>query len=224
MDREALKRRIALVAAAAPLAIGGMLFLPAGTFDFWQAWLYMAVLFAPMFFVVLYFWKKDPEFLERRLRTREKEARQGLIVRAGAAILLAGFLVPGLDRRFGWTDVPAEISIAADVIVFVGYALIFLVFKENSYAGRTIEVEKGQKVISSGPYSVVRHPMYLGVLAIYLATPLALGSYAALPPCALTIPLLVLRILNEEEVLRRDLAGYAEYCKKTKYRLIPLVW
>ncbi|MEW6035791.1 MAG: isoprenylcysteine carboxylmethyltransferase family protein [Candidatus Micrarchaeota archaeon] len=224
MDIGALKRKILLVSLAAPVVVGAMLFVPAATLDYWQAWAYMAVLFAPVAFVVLYFLKNDPAFLERRLRTREKEARQGLIIKAGALVFLAGFLIPGLDRRFGWSQVPAEISIAADIAVFLGYALVFLVFRENSYAGRTIQVEKGQRVISTGPYSVIRHPMYLGTLLMYLATPLALGSYVAVPMFLLLVPLIVLRILNEEEVLRRDLPGYADYCKKTKYRLLPFIW
>lgn len=224
VEKTALGLKSAGLYLAGPLVLGMMLFGPAGTFDYWQAWAYMAVLFVPMALVVAYFLKTDPQFLERRMRTKEKEARQGLIVKAGAAIFLVGFLVPGLDRRFGWSEASPEIVLAADAIVFIGYALIFIVFRENSYAGRTVQVDKGQKVITTGPYSIIRHPMYFGTLLMYLATPVALGSFIAVPFFLPFIPMIVLRILNEEEVLRRDLPGYAAYCEKTRYRLLPFIW
>ncbi|MFH1685789.1 MAG: isoprenylcysteine carboxylmethyltransferase family protein [Candidatus Micrarchaeota archaeon] len=224
MDRTALKWKILLVVIAAPIIIGAILFGPAGTLEYWEAWAYMAILFVPVSFVVLYFLKKDPAFLERRMRTKENEAMQGLIIKVATLIFIVAFIIPGLDHRFGWSDIQTEIIIMADAFVLLGYVLIFLVFRENSYAGRTVEVEKGQRVISTGPYSVVRHPMYVGTLVMYLATPIALGSYVAVPLFILLIPVIVLRILNEEEVLRHDLPGYAAYCKKTKYRLIPFIW
>jgi protein-S-isoprenylcysteine O-methyltransferase Ste14 len=184
----------------------------------------MAIITIPVLFVMAYFLKYDPEFLERRLKTKEKETQQQLIIKFSWVIFLVGFVLPGLDIRFGWSTVPSEISLAADLIIFLSYMFIFLVFRENSYAGRTIEVEKGQKVISTGPYSIIRHPMYFGSIFMYLAVPIALGSYVAVIPFLLYIPILVFRILNEEEVLRRDLPGYPEYCKKTKYRLVPFIW
>ncbi|PIZ99607.1 hypothetical protein COX84_00800 [Candidatus Micrarchaeota archaeon CG_4_10_14_0_2_um_filter_49_7] len=141
-----------------------------------------------------------------------------------SVVFLIGFLIPGLDRRFGWSNIPVEFVLAADALVLMGYAWTFLVFRENSYALRIIEVEKGQQVISTGPYSVIRHPMYLGVMIMFLATPIALGSYFALPAFLLLPPLLVYRILNEEVVLNRGLLGYGDYCKKNRYRLIPFVW
>lgn len=224
MDLAALKKKIVLILLIAPLVIGLALFGPTGTLDYWQAWVYMAILLVPMLFVVLYFWKKDPAFLERRLKTKEKETKQDILIKIGTVFFTIAFLIPGFDHRFGWSNVPVEIVLAADALVFLGYMLIFLVFKENAYAGRTVQVEKGQKVISTGPYSVVRHPMYLGSLVLYLATPVALGSYVAVPLFLLFIPIFIFRILNEEEVLRRDLPGYTEYCNKTKYRLVPYVW
>jgi protein-S-isoprenylcysteine O-methyltransferase Ste14 len=224
MDAWAFRMKVALIYLAAAATIAIVLFFPAGTPDFWQAWLYLAVVLAPALLVIMYFSIRDPEFLERRFQTKEKEAEQEGIVRFGALVFIIGFIIPGLDRRFGWTFVPAEVTIAADVLVFLSYAFIFLVFRANSYAGRTIRVEKGQKVVSTGPYAIVRHPMYLGSLVMYLATPLALGSYAAVPAFLLCIPMFVLRILNEEKVLRRELPGYSEYCKKTVYRLIPFIW
>jgi protein-S-isoprenylcysteine O-methyltransferase Ste14 len=219
-----LYARVLLLLIAAPIAMGLLFFVPAGTTEYWQAWLYMAVLLIPVVFVVLYFLGKDPAFIQRRLRTKETEAAQSLIVKASMAVGLIAFLVPGLDMRFGWSHVPAWASVAADIIVLLGYSLVFLAFRENSFAGRTVQVEKGQKVISGGPYSVIRHPMYLGTLVLFIATPFALGSYAAVPLFLLFVPMMVLRILNEEEVLRRGLPGYAEYCDKVRYRLVPGIW
>lgn len=224
MDGWGLGARFFLLFIASALFIAAFLFLPAGTLEYWQAWTYLAVVLSPAAIVIIYFMKKDPAFLERRLRTREKEAEQALIIKLAIPVFFIGFLIPGLDRRFGWSMVPAEISVAADALVFLSYIFIFFVFRENSYAGRTVQVDEGQKVISSGPYSMVRHPMYLGQIAMFVATPLALGSYFALPVFLLMIPVFVYRILNEEKVLGRDLPGYKEYCGRTKYRLIPHVW
>jgi protein-S-isoprenylcysteine O-methyltransferase Ste14 len=225
MEAGAMGRKFALIYIAAAIIIGLALFAPAGTLDYWQAWAYLAVVLLPAALVVAYFLKKDPEFLERRLRTREKEATQGRIIKAGTAIFAIAFLIPGLDRRFGWSAVPVEISVAADALVFLGYIFVFLVFRANSYAGRTVQVDAGQKVVTTGPYAIVRHPMYLGSLVLYLATPLALGSYVAVPLFLLgLVPVFVFRILNEEEVLRRELPGYEDYCMKTRYRLVPFVW
>jgi len=216
--------RFLLLFLAATVAIALFLFVPAGTLDYWQAWLYMAVVLLPAAIVITYFMINDPAFLERRLRTREKETKQQLIIKFGTLIFIAGFLIPGLDHLFGWSDVPFELVVAADALVFLSYMFIFLVFKENSWAGRTVQVEKGQKVVTTGPYAIMRHPMYFGAIIMYVATPIALGSYWALPPFLFIIPIFIYRILNEEEVLRRELPGYIEYCKKTRYRLLPYVW
>ncbi len=217
-------KKAALLYASALLVCGLMFFLPAGTFDYWQAWAYLAIIAALALFVILYFMKNDPEFLERRLQMREKEAQQKRVVAFGLLIFIVGFLLPGFDKRYGWSFIPFEYVVAADAVVLLGYWLVFLVFRENSYAGRTVRVEKGQKVISTGPYSVIRHPMYFGMIFMYLATPIALGSYVAFPVFLLVLPMLVFRILNEEEVLGRELPGYKEYCKRVRYRLIPFVW
>ncbi len=207
-----------------PIFMGLILFLPAGSLDYWQAWIYCGVLFIPVSFVVFYFLKKDPELLERRMRMREKEEKQKTIQILGIIIFFVGFIIPGLDHRYHWSSVPAALVIASNAIVLAGYIIVFFVLRENSYASRIIEVEKGQKVISTGPYALVRHPLYLGVLLMYLFTPLALGSYWAIIFFLPLFPLIVFRLLNEEEVLLRELPGYKEYCQKTKYHLIPFIW
>ncbi len=192
--------------------------------SYWQGWLYWTVLFVPMFFVVLHFFKRDPDFLERRMRYREKERGQVSIIIGGAAVLLVGIAVIGLDRYYSWSVVSTVAVISADAVSLIGYGIIFLAFRENSYASRIIEVETGQKVISSGPYAIIRHPMYLGNIIMMLAMPVALGSWAGVPFLSLYIPIMIARILNEEKVLLRDLPGYPEYCKRTRYRLVPKIW
>jgi protein-S-isoprenylcysteine O-methyltransferase Ste14 len=224
MKASGLKKQVILRFIMAPIILGLMLFLPAGSLDYWQAWLYCGVLFIPVFFVVFYFFKYDPELLERRMRMREKEEKQKTIQIFGIIIFFIGFLIPGLDYRYHWSNVPVYLVIVANGMVLSGYIFVFLVFRENSYASRIIEVEKGQQVITTGPYAIVRHPMYLGVLVMYLFTPLALGSYWAIIFFLPLIPLLVSRLLNEEEKLLRELPGYKEYCQKTKYHLIPFIY
>jgi protein-S-isoprenylcysteine O-methyltransferase Ste14 len=201
-----------------------ILFLPAGTFAYWEAWVYLVILLIPMTLVMAYFIKKAPEFLAHRMKFREKEPEQKLIIKLSYIPFLLAFILPGLDKRFGWSDVPIPLIVAADMCVFMGYLFIMLVFKENQYASRIIEVQKGQKVIQNGPYHVVRHPMYLGAIVMYTASPLALGSYWAIIPALFIIPILIARIINEEGVLTKELAGYSEYKQKTRYRLIPGIW
>jgi len=223
-DNAALMKKVPVIFAAALLVVGLVLFLPAWTLDYWEAWAYIGVIFIPAFFVILYFVISDPEFIVRRLQFKEKEAQQKKIIGLSYIFFLIGFLLPGFDHRFGWSNIPIGLVIAADVLVFLGYMVVIMVFRENRYASRIIEVEKGQMVISTGPYSIIRHPMYLGTLIMFIATPIALGSYWAFIPFLIVPIVLVLRILNEEEVLLRDLPGYKEYCQKTRYRLIPYIW
>jgi len=204
--------------------LGGMFFLPAGTFAYWEAWTYIAVLFIPMFFVFIYLIKNEPELLARRLKMKEKEAEQSLIIKLSYIPFLIAFLLPGFDKRFGWSNVPAVVIIISDILVLLGYGIFFLVLKENPYASRIVEVEPEQTVITSGPYAKVRHPMYSGVLLLYIFSPLALGSYWAIIPTIFIIPVILARILSEEKILARDLKGYKEYMQKTRYRLIPGIW
>ncbi len=207
-----------------PLFIGLFLFLPAGSFRFWEGWIYSFVLFIPLVTTLVYLVKNDPELLKRRMRVKEKETKQKLIVGISRIPFILGFIIPGLDFRFNWSEISPTIVITADIIVFLGYWLVFLVFRENSYTSRIVEVEKGQRVITTGPYAVVRHPMYTGIILMYLFTPIALGSWWALLIFGFTPVVLILRIFNEEELLKKDLTGYKEYCQKVRYRLIPYVW
>lgn len=201
-----------------------MLFISAGSIRYRQAWVYCGILFIPMIGVCAYLLKNSPELLERRMRMKEKEKSQKLFVRLSLVVFLIAWLLPGLDYRFKWSSVPLTLVIIADVMVFAGYMFCFFVLKENAYASRIIEVEKEQRVISTGPYALIRHPMYLAILIVYLFSPLALGSWWAFL-ATLPLPvLLVFRIFNEETLLKKELYGYAEYMRKVRYRLIPLVW
>lgn len=207
-----------------PLAIGLMVLLPAGTLDYWQAYVYTAVMLTPMLWMMFYFLKKDPEFLVRRMKSREKEKEQKLFQVLSLPIFILAFVLPGLDKRFGWSEVPVWLVIAANIVLFLGYLLVFRVFQQNSYAARTVEVEEDQTLISDGLYGLVRHPMYTGVILMFLPVSLALGSFWGLIPMAIFPFLLVLRIKNEEKVLTEGLQGYREYCDKVRYRLVPGIW
>ena len=222
--RRELETKAAVRFGAGLLVVALVLFLPAGTPAYWEAWLYVVVLFVPVTFVLFYLLKHDPALLERRLEAREREAEQGLVVKLGALCYLLIYLLPGLDRRFGWSDVPVAAVIAADAVFLLGYGLFFLVLRANSYAARVVRVEESQRVITTGPYAVVRHPMYAALLGMLLATPPALGSWWALIPALAVAPLLVVRIRGEERVLLNELDGYAAYVRSVKYRLIPGVW
>jgi protein-S-isoprenylcysteine O-methyltransferase Ste14 len=201
-----------------------LFFLPAGTWNYWEAWLYLAVLFIPMSFILIYLLFKAPELLERRMRMREQQTQQKRIIQVSLIYFLLAFALPGFDRRYSWSDVPLGVVIAADLLFLLGYGLFFLVLRENNYASRTVQVEQDQQVISSGPYRRIRHPMYLASILMYVFSPLALGSYWAVIPAVLIIPILVARIRNEESLLAKELKGYTDYMQRTPYRLLPGVW
>lgn len=199
-----------------------ILFLLAGTLRFWQAWIYLTFFSIITIFMIIYFSKKSPELLTRRSELKDQD--KGRKIPSFLKLFLLMYLIPGLDFRFNWSAVPAWLVIAANIMVCSGYIFIIIVFNENSYASATIKLENEQRVISTGPYAIIRHPMYAGMLLMTLFTPLALGSYWALIPCILFIPWLYLRIKNEEEILLNGLPGYGEYCQKIKYRLFPFIW
>lgn len=224
LSQNELKKMAWLRLLLAISLLSAMFFLPAGTFAYWEAWGYLAVLFIPVLSVLNYLLKNDPELLERRMRMKEKRKRQKLIIKVSYIYFLLMFLLPGFDKRFGWSNVPVGLVVIADILVLLGYGIFFRVLRENRYASRTIEVVQEQKVIRSGPYAMVRHPMYLGLLLMYTFSPLALGSYWAMIPAMMMIPLLVVRIWDEERLLLKDLDGYKEYTQETRYRLIPGVW
>jgi protein-S-isoprenylcysteine O-methyltransferase Ste14 len=220
-----LKKKIMLILPLGMIIIALMLFLPAGSSNYWQAWLFLTILFVPFLFVVAYLLKHDPELLERRMRTKEKEAGQNTMIKLTQLLFFIAFLIPGFDYRYNWSNVPGWLVILSDILVFLGYMFIFLVFRENTYTSRIVEVEKKQKVISTGPYALVRHPMYAGSLLMYIFLPLALGSYVALIPIIpVVLFVVIIRISDEEILLLKELKGYKEYCKKVKYRLIPGIW
>lgn len=204
--------------------IAAVLFLPAGSLSFWEAWFYCSIVFIPMFFVMIYFLIKDPAFIERRLNFKEKEKEQKLIIKIGNILFLSGFLIPGFDYRYNWSEVNQTTVLIFGALALIGYIIVIITFMANSYASRVVEVVDGQKIITTGIYSIIRHPMYLGVLIMYLSTPFVLGSLWSLIPFSLIIPILILRILNEEKVLKSELPGYIEYCSRTRKRLIPYLW
>ena len=204
--------------------VGALLFLPAWTLDYKGAWLFMALLFVPMFIAGIVMLVKNPALLESRLDAKEKEAEQSLVVKLSGLMFLAGFIVAGLDHRFSWSYVPTPVVIGASVVFIIAYVLYAEVLRENTYLSRTIGVKEGQKVISTGLYGIVRHPMYFATLFLFLAMPLILGSLWALLIFLAYPFIIVKRLLGEEEVLTRDLDGYAEYKEKVKYRLIPFIW
>jgi protein-S-isoprenylcysteine O-methyltransferase Ste14 len=204
--------------------VGAMLFLPAWTLDYPGAWLFLGVLFIPMLLMGIVMLFKAPELLRKRLDGKEKQATQRGVIALSALMFPCGFVICALDFRFGWSHVPMWCVIAAAVVFEAGYAMYAEVMRENAYLSRTIEVQEGQTVIDTGLYRLVRHPMYLATLLMFLPMPLILGSLWGLIPFALYPIIIVVRILNEEKVLTQELEGYVDYKNKTKYRLIPLIW
>lgn len=230
MERESPPppKKLAIAALARLLAsipvFGALLFLPAGTTAYWEAWLYLGTLYLPILAVSVYLLRNDPDLLRRRMDLEERQPEQRRIVAVFALYILLAYILPGFDHRFGWSSPPAWLVLAADALILLGYGWFALVLRENSYASRTIDVVPGQELVTSGPYAVVRHPMYLGVLVLFGFTPLALGSCWGMAAMSLLPLLLAWRIRNEERVLREHLEGYREYARRVKYRLIPGIW
>lgn len=222
-----LGRKSAAGLAWCIVVLGILIFLPAWSVDYWQAWIYLFVFGASVTLITLYLWNNDRALLERRVNVgpaAEKEKNQKRIQTFAAAAFIGTYLLPSLDHRFFWSRVPITVVVLGDVLVALGFFIIFLVFKENTYSAGTIEVAAGQKVIASGPYAWIRHPMYSGALIMLFGTPLALGSWCGLLMFLPMTIVIVWRLREEEEFLSRNLPGYSEYREKVRYRLLSWVW
>jgi protein-S-isoprenylcysteine O-methyltransferase Ste14 len=208
--------------------LGIFLFLPAWTFNYWQAWVFIVVFMISTNAIGVYLSLKDPELLERRKKVGPA-AEQGMAQKIIASLMVVGVIallvLPAFDHRFGWSQVSAYVSLVGNVLIALAFIFFGFVFKENSFGGSTVEIVESQKVISTGPYTLVRHPMYMGVLVMCIGVPLALGSFWGLAVVALAeIPVLIWRILDEEKLLEKDLPGYVEYEQRVRYRLVPYLW
>ena len=206
------------------LMVGLLMFLPAGTFYYTYGWLLIGLLFAPMLIAGFVMFFKTPDFLEKRLDVKEKQGTQKGVIALSGLMFIAGFVLAGLDFRFGWSEMPLWVTITASVLFLIAYALYAEVMRENAYLSRTIKVEEGQTVVDTGMYAVVRHPMYSVTLLLFLMIPLVLGSWYSLIAFAFYPAIIIVRLKDEEELLTRELKGYAEYKEKVKYRLIPFIW
>jgi protein-S-isoprenylcysteine O-methyltransferase Ste14 len=206
--------------------MGVLLFGPAGTIHYWQAWVYLSIFMGASLLTTLYLMRRDPALLERRMSggpTAEKRATQKFIMLCTSIGFIALLVIPSLDYRFGWSAVPLAVVVTGDFLVAVGFFLIFLVYRENTFTSAIIEIAENQRVISTGPYAV-RHPMYASASLYLFGTPLALGSYWGLIPIAVMVPFLIWRLFDEECLLATNLPGYTEYQKRVRYRLVPFVW
>jgi protein-S-isoprenylcysteine O-methyltransferase Ste14 len=209
------------------VVMAALLFIPAWTLDYWQAWAFLAVFFLSALAITVYLMKKDPKLLGRRVHagpTAEKEASQKIIQSIASLGFIAMLVIPALDHRFVWSTMSLYLVVAGEVLVAIGFLIVFLVYKENTFASATIELAPDQKVISTGLYGLVRHPMYTGALFLFVGMSLSLGSWWGLFVSLLIIPALLWRLFDEEKFLARNLRGYVEYRKKVRYRLIPLIW
>ena len=222
-----LKARAWLALAALAVVLALLLFVPAGTTRYWQAWVYLLIFFGASLLTTVYLLKNDPALLERRMHggpIAEKEPTQKVIMLFTSAGFIAMIVVPALDHRFGWSTVPLYGVVVGDILIAVGFYCIFRVYRVNTFTSATIQVAEDQKVVSTGPYAIVRHPMYASASLYVLGTPLALGSLWGLVAVAGTLPFLIWRLVDEQRLLARKLPGYAEYQKRVRYRLVPRIW
>ena len=206
------------------LLVGLLIFLPAGTLGYTYGWLLIGLLFVPMLFAGFVMLIKSPDFLKKRLDAKEKQGTQKGVIAIAGLMFIAGFVVAGLDFRFGWSTMPMWVTVAASVLFLIAYALYAEVMRENAYLSRTIKVEQGQKVVDTGLYGIVRHPMYAVTILLFLMIPLVLGSWYALIAFAFYPAIIIVRLKDEEELLTRELSGYAAYKEKVKCRIIPFIW
>lgn len=204
--------------------IGLLLFIPAGTLHFWNAWLFIALLFIPMLILGIILGIKSPNTLEKRLNSKEKETQQKHIIGLSALTFIGGFIVASLDFKFGWSNLPLWIIVIASILQLIAYGLYAEVIRENAYISRTVEVQENQKVVDTGLYGIVRHPMYSATILLFLSIPIVLGSIFSFCIFLIYPILIVKRIKNEEMVLEKGLDGYSDYKKRVKYRIIPFIW
>lgn len=225
MNNLIVKTILGFLALVLTLAVA--LFVSAGSLRFWQAWVYLGVFSVCVILITLYLAKYDPRLLASRVQagpTAETQRNQQIIQSLASLFFIALFIIPGLDFRFHWSNVPTILSWIADAVVALSLFFVFLVFRENTFTSATVEVTKEQTVVSSGPYSLVRHPMYAGAFLLLLFTPLALGSWVGIPFALPVMLVIVVRLLEEEKFLAANLNGYEEYRRKVRYRLIPFIW
>lgn len=206
------------------LLVGLLVFLPAGTLQYTYGWLLIGLLFVPMLIAGFVMFFKSPDFLAKRLDVKEKQATQKGVVALSGLMFIAGFVVAGLDFRFGWSRMPLPVTIVASVLFLIAYALYAEVMRENAYLSRTVKVEEGQKVVDTGLYGIVRHPMYMVTILLFLMMPIVLGSWFALVVFAFYPAIIIVRLKDEEDLLTSELSGYAAYKEKVKYRIIPFIW
>ena len=206
------------------LLVGLLIFLPAGTLGYTYGWLFVGLLFVPMLIAGFIMLAKSPEFLKKRLDAKEKQGKQKGVVALSGLMFIAGFVVAGLDFRFGWSQMPLWVVIAAAALFLVAYVLYAEVMRENAYLSRTIKVEEGQTVVDTGLYGIVRHPMYAVTILLFMMIPLVLGSWYALIAFAFYPAIIIVRLKDEEELLTKELPGYTDYKKKVKYRILPFIW
>lgn len=223
MDKELLIQAI-IKFVSGILIIALLLFLPAGTIDYFNAWLLMAVLFIPMFIAGVVMMFKNPDLLRKRLNAKEKEGEQKGVIAMSGLMFVGGFVIAGLDYRFGWFTLPKWIIVLSTVMFLLGYLLFAEVLRENAYLSRTVEVQENQKVIDTGLYGIVRHPMYLATIILFLSMPLILGSLISFIVFLIYPVIIAMRIRNEEQVLAEGLEGYEEYKERVRYKVIPFLW
>jgi protein-S-isoprenylcysteine O-methyltransferase Ste14 len=224
---QSIKKKALAGLGSLTVILGMSLFIPAGTLDYWQAWVYLFIFSGSSLAITLFLMQRDMELLKRRLTggaAAEKERSQKIIQKFARFIFIGVLLIPGFDHRFNWSQVSVFLVLTGEIFVALGFFIVFLVFRENSYTSAIIEIAENQQVISTGPYAVVRHPMYSGALLLLLFTPPALGSFWGLPFVILIFIVIIWRLLEEEKFLSKNLSGYPAYCQKTRFRLIPMIW
>lgn len=224
MDKKNLLGKVLIRVGIGIVAITAVIFIPACTPAYWNGWLWCLILYLPMTGLMIFFYHKAPDLLERRMKMHETRGSQPLLIKLSFLFYIISFIVPGLDYRFGWSQVPFWLVLVSAAVVLAGYAVVAVAMVQNHYASRVLEISSGQKVIDTGLYSLVRHPMYLGALILYAFSPLVLGSWYALVPTVYLPIALVVRIRDEEKMLKNELPGYEDYTRRVKYRMIPGIW